>query len=211
MPSASFVFPVRYVSEGVAVQTTSRELSPLGIAVRSLAPPQVGARVSMALYLPNAAVPEVAIGRVSAARSGAPLESGFWADFIVVDPQARMRISTLLSDSDLRVKQNRACQRAAVKLSVRFRTAGEFVHEHAINLSRGGIFIRSDDPPPVDTVVEVELQLPDSATPIASSGIVVHCQAPAAGKIAGVGVQFVDASDLFRESIDRYMDTLLQE
>src|SRR5258708_8828177 len=106
MPSASFVFPVRYVSEGVAVQTTSRELSPLGIAVRSLSPPQVGARVSMALYLPNAALPEVAIGRVSVARSGAPLESGVWADFIVVDPQSRLRISTLLSVSALRVHQH---------------------------------------------------------------------------------------------------------
>ncbi len=63
----------------------------------------------------------------------------------------------------------------------------------------------------MDTVVEVELQLPESATPISSSGIVVHRQVPAAGKIAGVGVQFVDASDLFRESIDRYMDTLLKE
>ena len=71
MPSANFVFPVRYVSEGVAVQSTSRELSPLGIAVRSLAPPQVGARVSMALYLPNTSVPEVAIGRVAKAKSGA--------------------------------------------------------------------------------------------------------------------------------------------
>ncbi|MGZ6143135.1 MAG: hypothetical protein ACXWLM_07340, partial [Myxococcales bacterium] len=84
---------MRYVSEGVAVQTTSRELSPLGIAVRSLAPPHVGARVSMALYLPNASVPEVAIARVARSQTGSPGESGFWADFIVVDPQARMRIS----------------------------------------------------------------------------------------------------------------------
>src|SRR2546428_10691868 len=100
MPSSSFVFPVRYVTEGVAVQTASRELSALGIAVRSLAPPQVGARVSMALYLPNTAVPEVAIGRVARAKAGASKEAGFWADFIVVDPQARMRISHLLSDRD---------------------------------------------------------------------------------------------------------------
>src|SRR3954471_9419022 len=91
MPSTSFVFPVRYVSEGVAVQTTSRELSPLGIAVRSLAPPQVGARVSMALYLPNTSVPEVAIGRVARAKAGTPGDAGFWADFIVVDPQTRPR------------------------------------------------------------------------------------------------------------------------
>src|SRR2546427_7726934 len=97
MPPTNFVFPVRYVSEGVAVQTTSRELSALGIAVRSLAPPQVGARVSMALYLPNTAVPEVAIARVARAKAGAPREAGFWADFILVDPQARLRLSHPLS------------------------------------------------------------------------------------------------------------------
>jgi len=213
MPSASYVFPVRYVSEGVAVQTTSRELSPLGIAVRSLAPPQVGARVSMALYLPNSGsgVPEVAIGRVSAARSGAPADSGFWADFIVVDPQARMRISNLLSDHELRKKQKRACERIPVKLGVRFRSANEFVREHALNLSRGGVFIRSEDPPPLDTVVEVELQLPDSGVPVTSSGIVVHRQAPGSSKEPGVGVQFVDASDSFRERIDRYLDSLLKQ
>lgn len=211
MPSASYVFPVRYVSEGVAVQTTSRELSPLGIAVRSLAPPQVGARVSMALYLPNTGGPEVAIGRVSAARSGVPADSGFWADFIVVDPQARMRISNLLSDHDLRSRQHRACERVPVQLAVRFRTAHDFVQEHATNMSRGGIFIRTDDPPPLDTVVEVQLQLPDAGLPVSSAAIVVHRQQPGSNKLAGVGVQFVDASDSFRERIDRYLDTLLKE
>ena len=210
MPTASYVFPVRYVSEGVAVQTTSRELSPLGIAVRSLAPPHVGARVSMALYLPNASIPEVAIARVSRAQTGAPGESGFWADFIVVDPQARMRISHLLAEHDQHDKQKRAYERYPVKLSVRFRTATEFVQEHAVNLSRGGIFIRSDDPPPVDTAVEVELLLPDGGAPVSSAGIVVHRQMPAVAKVAGVGVQFVDASDAFRERIDRYMDSLLK-
>ena len=211
MPSASYVFPVRYVSEGVAVQTTSRELSPLGIGVRALSPPQVGARVSMALYLPNVGLPEVAIGRVSAARSGAPAEAGFWADFIVVDPQARMRISNLLSDHELRNKQNRACERIPVKLAVRFRTSHDFVQEHALNLSRGGIFIRTDHPPPLDTVVEVELQLPDSGVPVSSAAIVVHRQMPGGSKLAGVGVQFVDASDSFRERIDHYLDTLLKQ
>ena len=131
MPTASFVFPVRYVSEGVAVQTTSRELSPLGIAVRSLAPPHVGARVSMALYLPNASIPEVAIARVARSRTGSPGESGFWADFIVVDPQARMRISHLLSEHDQQEGQHRAYQRIPVKLQVRFRTATEFVQDLA--------------------------------------------------------------------------------
>src|SRR6267143_234689 len=139
MPSANFVFPVRYVSEGVAVQSTSRELSPLGIAVRSLAPPQVGARVSMALYLPNTSVPEVAIGRLAKAkRGGAAADAGFWADVIVL--------------------------------------------EHAGNISRGGIFIQTDDPPPMDAAVQVEIQLPDEPAPVTTNGVVVHRQLAVGGK-----------------------------
>jgi type IV pilus assembly protein PilZ len=212
MPSANFVFPVRYVSEGVAVQSTSRELSPLGIAVRSLAPPQVGARVSMALYLPNTSVPEVAIGRVAKAKSGAAGDAGFWADFIVVDPQARMRISHLLSDRDQSEGTNhRGFPRHPVTLEVRFRTARDFVLEHASNISRGGIFIQTDDPPPLETAVQVEIQLPDEPAPVTTNGVVVHRQLAVGGKIPGAGVQFVDGSDGFRERIDRYMDSLLKQ
>ena len=211
MPSTNFVFPVRYVSEGVAVQTTSRELSALGIAVRSLAPPQVGARVSMALYLPNIAVPEVAIGRVARAKAGAPGDAGFWADFIVVDPQARMRISHLLSDRDEKDGNQRGFARHAVTLAVRFRSARDFVLEHASNISRGGIFVHTEDPPPLETVVQVELNLPDNPAPVTTNGIVVHRQLAVGGKVPGVGVQFVDSEDDFRERIDRYMDSLLKD
>jgi len=205
----SLVVPVRYVSEGVAIQTTSRELSPLGIAVRSLSPPSVGARVSMALYLPNAAIPEVAIGRVARASAEAPAQSGFWADFIVVDPQARLRIANLLAERDeQRGPEVRTFGRFPVQLKVRFRTAEEFVEEHATNLSRGGIFIRSDDPPPVNSSVEVEVHLPDGGAPVSSAGLVVHQVLPGSKIEAGAGVQFVDASDAFRDRIDRYMASL---
>ena len=49
MEAAPMVFPVRYVSEGAAIQTTSRGLSSEGVAVRSLIPPRIGARVSLAV------------------------------------------------------------------------------------------------------------------------------------------------------------------
>ena len=211
MSSRSFVFPVRYVSEGLAVQSTSRQLSPVGIDVRSLSPPRVGSRVSMALYLPLTSVPEVAIGRVSRAVSGVPAEAGFWADFIVVDPQARLRISNLLSERDQSETANhRGFPRHAVTLAVRFRTTREFVLEHASNISRGGIFIRTDDPPPLDTAVQVEVQLPDDPVPVTTNGVVVHRQLAVGGKTPGAGVQFVDSSDAFRERIDRYMDSLTE-
>src|SRR5216684_2268376 len=158
--STSLVFPVRYVSEGVAVQTTSRELSALGIAVRSLSPPKVGARVSMALYLPNTAIPEVAVGRVSRAENVNPGEAGFWADFLVVDPHPRMRISSLLSDRDVRDSPNhRSFDRVPVLLEVPLRTAGDFPVERASYLRPRGTLIHTNDPPPVNVAEEMEKHL----------------------------------------------------
>jgi hypothetical protein len=201
MTTSSFVFPVRYVSEGIAVQTTSRELSALGIAVRSLTPPQVGARVSMALYLPNTPVPEVAIGRVARSKSDGASDAGFWADFLVVDAQARMRISSMLADHGFR-GQNRAFPRYSVKLGLRVRTSGATVEAEAMNLSRSGVFARTEQWLPTHASVEVDVFLPDGGPPASTSGLVVHRQ------ILGAGIQFVDASDAFRERIDRFMDGL---
>jgi uncharacterized protein (TIGR02266 family) len=98
-----------------------------------------------------------------------------------------------------------------VTLAVRFRSARDFVLEHASNISRGGIFIQTEDPPPLETVVQVELNLPDDPAPVTSNGIVVHRQLAVGGKVPGVGVQFVDSSDDFRERIDRYMDSLVKD
>jgi hypothetical protein len=199
MPATNFVFPVRYVSEGVAVQTTSRELSALGIAVRSLQPPHVGARVSMALYLPNTPVPEVAIARV--ARDGA---NEFWADFLVVDPQARMRIASMLQDHSAKGQQ-RAFERYEVKLKLHIKTADDGFDMEGVNLSRSGIFARTQTALEVGLSVECALTLPGEATAIVSAGIVAHRQS------GGVGIQFVDASDGFRERIDKYMNALARK
>jgi type IV pilus assembly protein PilZ len=210
MPSPSCVFPVRYVAEGVAVQTTSCELSALGIAVRSLNPPQVGARVSLALYLPDGEVPEVAVGRVARTHAGSPAEAGFWADFIVVDALARMRISNLLAGRNQPAGQQRAFPRRPVRLSVRVRSERGFATERAIDLSRGGMFIQTDDPPPVAAALEVELHLPDGRPPVTSRGVVVHRRLPGRGSVPGAGVQFADASDAFRDRVDRYMEALIK-
>lgn len=210
MPVPSCVFPVRYVAEGIAVQTTSCDLTALGIAVRSLSPPRVGARVSMALYLPDAEVPEVAVGRVSRTQVGPPADAGFWADFVVVDAQARIRISNLLAGRNQPEGQHRAFPRRPVLLSVRLRSERGVVSERAINLSRGGVFIHTADPPAVAAAVEVELELPDGRPPVTSRGVVVHRRLPAPGRLPGAGVQFADASDAFRDRVDRYMDALIK-
>ncbi|HEX4386652.1 MAG TPA: PilZ domain-containing protein [Myxococcales bacterium] len=196
MSASNFVFPVRYVSEGISVQSTSRELSALGIAVRSLAPPHVGARVTLALYLPNAGAPEVVIARVARSKAAVVGEAGFWADFLVVDPQARLRIARLLSDHSAQGGQQRAFPRIAARFPLKVRKAEAVISNEAVNVSRSGVFVRTQTPPAVNTPVEVEFQLPEGA--VTTKGIVVHKQE------SGVGIQFVDATDEFRERVDRY-------
>lgn len=214
MEAAPMVFPVRYVSEGAAIQTTSRGISSEGIAVRSLIPPRVGARVSLALYLPGNPKPEVAVGVVSAATRARPVPAGFWVQFVAIDTAARERIAALVFDKARQMRETpaRGFQRYHTQFTVRFRTAREFVREHTENISRGGVFIQTESPPQVDEVITVQLELPDGGPPATSSGIVMHRVTVAEGEqnglIPGIGVQFLDADDQFRERIDRYVERL---
>ena len=214
MEAAPMVFPVRYVSEGAAIQTTSRGISSEGIAVRSLIPPRVGARVSLALYLPGNSKPEVAVGVVSAATRARPVPAGFWVQFVAIDTAARERITALVIDKarELRETPARGFRRYHTQFTVRFRTAREFVREHTENISRGGVFIQTESPTQVDEVITVQLELPDGGPPATSSGIVMHRVTVAEGEqnglIPGIGVQFLDADDHFRDRIDRYIERL---
>jgi type IV pilus assembly protein PilZ len=215
MEAAPMVFPVRYVSEGAAIQTTSRGLSGEGIAVRSLVPPRVGARISLALYLPGNPKPEVAVGIVAASARDRPVPAGFWVQFTTIDAAARERIAALVADKARRPRELRAPRgfpRFHTQFTVRFRTAREFVREHAQNISRGGVFIQTSSPPQIDEVITVQLELPDGGEPAAASGLVMHRVTPEEaeqqGILPGIGVQFLDADDRFRERIDHYVERL---
>ena len=215
MEAAPMVFPVRYVSEGAAIQTTSRGLSSEGVAVRSLIPPRIGARVSLALYLPGNPKPEVAVGIVSAATRARPVPAGFWVQFTAIDTAARERITALVIDRARQMRDTRSergFQRFHTQFTVRFRTAREFVREHSENISRGGVFIQTQTPPQVDDVITVQLELPDGGPAATTSGLVMNRVTPAEaeqhGLIPGIGLQILDADDQFRDRIDRYLEHL---
>jgi len=204
--AAPMVFPVRYVSEGAAIQTTSRGLSGEGIAVRSLVPPSVGARVSMALYLPGNSKPEVAVGVVAASTHDRPVPAGFWVQFTAIDVAARERIAALVVEKARKARElrdARGFQRFHTQFTVR---------EHAQNISRGGMFIQTRTPPPLDEVITVQLELPDGGSPATTSGLVMHRvtedEGEQQGIVPGIGVQFLDADDQFRDRIDRYVEQL---
>ncbi|HYZ89051.1 MAG TPA: TIGR02266 family protein, partial [Myxococcales bacterium] len=104
--------------------------------------------------------------------------------------------------------------RYAARFAVRFGTVDEFKREYATNISAGGLFIRTEAPPEMSSVIDVVLELP-GGDPVEGKALVVHrVSAEDAARLEvepGAGVQFVEGDDKFRERIDRFVAELAGE
>jgi uncharacterized protein (TIGR02266 family) len=103
----------------------------------------------------------------------------------------------------------RALPRVPVRLKVRFDSVESLEDQLAINLSSGGMFVRCAEQAALGTEVQLVIELPGLAPPLLCRAVVAHRvvqeQARTTGQVAGVGVQFLDSDDRFRESVDLYI------
>ena len=228
MKRTPIVFPIRFATGNVAVQTTTRELSDRGVLVRCLTAPPAGTALEMKLYLPGARDP-LHLAGVVREHAQKDQEPGFWAEFVGAGQAELAQVSELLGRRERAADAKpigamalnphddprRAFPRYNVQFAVRFATVQDFVLEYAANISAGGVFVHTEDPPPLKTVVQVEMELPGGADPVPARGMIVHRvtkqEAEQRGTLAGVGVQFVDADDQFRQRIDAAIAHILDE
>lgn len=106
----------------------------------------------------------------------------------------------------------RALPRVPVKLKVRFDSVDALEDQLALNLSSGGMFVRCAEQAPMGAEVLLVIELPGAGPPLLCRAVVAHRvvqeQARTTGQVAGVGVQFLDSDDRFREQVDRYVALL---
>jgi uncharacterized protein (TIGR02266 family) len=124
-------------------------------------------------------------------------------------PLARLKLAKMPSEpapAELtrRGPESRRARRYEVALEVEFRTAAEFAHEHAVNISRGGLFIRTRLRPELETVALVTVRLPTGET-IQGEALVVHHRE---GEQGGVGLAFVSEDRAFSERLERYLSEI---
>lgn len=101
--------------------------------------------------------------------------------------------------------ENRRYKRFPVHLEMEFRTELDFVREHATNISNGGLFVRTAHRPPLDTIVQVDVRLPNGER-LAGEALVVHVvDDPHKG---GVGLAFLSDDPSFADTLDRYLASL---
>jgi len=108
-------------------------------------------------------------------------------------------------DVEKRPREPRTPVGLRVKLS--YGSVDEFVERFATNISRGGVFIRTRDPKPVGTQVNLELRLAGGELVVRARGVVrwiaeenLSARPPAA---PGMGIQFLALDDASRLVIER--------
>lgn len=110
-----------------------------------------------------------------------------------------------MSESERKDKRYAANQ----ALLVRCESWGDFVEGYAADVSQGGMFILTPDPPPLLSFIDVKLGLPEGHE-IVIRGRVVHVidaqQAGAEGKKPGVGVEFQELEPEFKLQIHHLIE-----
>jgi uncharacterized protein (TIGR02266 family) len=98
-------------------------------------------------------------------------------------------------------------RRAPVSLKVRFKSAtvDEFVEQYAMDISRGGIFIKSKSPMPVGTLLKFEFQLKDESRLIHGVGRVVWKRDAAVNdeNPPGMGIKFIKMDPASRQLVEQ--------
>jgi len=101
---------------------------------------------------------------------------------------------------------NERRQQERVTVNHEFQTIADFISEYVSDISRTGIFIRSDDPLPIGTRVDLRFSIiVDDFETIEGIGEVVRVIPPGGSEPPGMGVAFTELTDASRALVDRLL------
>jgi type IV pilus assembly protein PilZ len=100
------------------------------------------------------------------------------------------------------IDNDRQHVRIPLALEVEYRTAGAFLVAYSVNLSKGGIYLETDNPMPMGTVLNLRFSVP-GGDPLEVTGVVAWVRGvPEPGKPAGMGIEFENLDGRHGEVID---------
>jgi CheY-like chemotaxis protein len=112
-------------------------------------------------------------------------------------------------------QSDRRTPRVAVSVLVEYPAADGRRWATTYNLSEGGVYVRTPDPPPAGDVVDLVLALPTSREPVRVQAEVVHAATTegveGTGYPAGFGGRFLSPSPVAMSSIRRLVERVLAD
>ncbi len=176
--------------------------------------PPEGSYVTLRLTAPEVGDFEASACALEAGVSEAN-EPGFWA--LLAPSDALLRFISRHSACSLKGRRlggdeprRRQFPRFATCLEVVFEDHPELSGQYASNISRGGLFVRTEYPPPLGSRVRLTLQLPDG-TVARTVAVVVHRvdadEAHERAASVGVGIAFPPDDAALKECIDQHLES----
>jgi len=87
-----------------------------------------------------------------------------------------------------------------------FASVDEFINEYVTNISRSGVFIRSEDPLPIGTLVNLRFSvILDELETIEGVGEVVRTVPAGGDEASGMGVVFTELTKMSKDLIERIL------
>lgn len=108
-------------------------------------------------------------------------------------------------------KEKRVHKRAAVKVEITFKTGKQLMTSYMHNVSCGGLFIKTDNPLPLNTEIVLNFRLPNSYRLFKTKGLVVWVSPPGGKKLPGIGVQFREMSEEDSAYLKEVVDKLTEK
>lgn len=101
-----------------------------------------------------------------------------------------------------------------VRIEIMFKEYGSFIKVYMPSITNGGLFIRTDNPLPLDSPVLLRMRLPEETEDIEVDGRVIWSFAKGSKKVfppKGMGIQFVNMSDEHSRKIKKIADRFRNE
>lgn len=102
--------------------------------------------------------------------------------------------------------EKRKHPRIDVWIEVTFKSSNEFVTSYMSNISKGGVYIQTEDPMDLGTVLALTFQLPGQENLIKIKGKVVWYNPPGGMKVPGMGVQFAEMPEEDRHILEGFLE-----
>jgi uncharacterized protein (TIGR02266 family) len=106
------------------------------------------------------------------------------------------------------VVERRRSARTPIVVRIEYATVDALFSDFTSNINEGGVFIETDAPAPLESVVHLRFRLPGTRDTLRVSGRVAWIDADANGKPIGMGIEFDSLTEADRARINALVQRL---
>jgi uncharacterized protein (TIGR02266 family) len=106
------------------------------------------------------------------------------------------------------VVERRRSARTPIVVRIEYATVDALFSDFTSNINEGGVFIETDAPAPLESVVHLRFRLPGTRETLRVSGRVAWIDADANGKPIGMGIEFDSLTEADRAHINALVQRL---